>query len=278
MESTPASTETDIPQEEAEVHRQLAGKRIALVGFPPDETGELSELFEAVQGFCCTVDGTVDGPDSTALDAFDLCIVKLPDDLTENGWIDPLRLAGKRKPLLAVGTSELLLRYIKMVQEHADDFMRAPWQPKEIIFRSYNILSKAQLQARSTTLPNDVSVLIADDDPGTSTLVRTILQRFGMKCVVAGDGTEALLLAQENRPNAAILDVNMAHLDGFEVLATLKGDVRTRNMVVIMLTARQREADIIRGFGLGAGDYMVKPFNPLELVARLQRLLSKEVN
>jgi two-component system alkaline phosphatase synthesis response regulator PhoP len=77
-------------------------------------------------------------------------------------------------------------------------------------------------------------------------------------------------MARELIPHAAVLDVNMPGMDGFEILSAIRKDglpVR-----VVMLTARQHESDVLRGFNLGADDYVVKPFNPLELAARLKRL------
>jgi len=92
-----------------------------------------------------------------------------------------------------------------------------------------------------------------------------------MQCRVAANGTEALEEIRAHRPHAAVLDVNMPGMDGFEVLATIRAEkIPVR---VILLTARQQEQDVLRGFSLGADDYIVKPFSPMELVARLKRLL-----
>jgi DNA-binding response OmpR family regulator len=78
-------------------------------------------------------------------------------------------------------------------------------------------------------------------------------------------------MIRELCPQAAVLDVNMPGMDGFEVLAAIRqADLPLK---VIMLTARQHERDVLRGFELGADDYVVKPFNPMELAARLKRFL-----
>jgi len=69
--------------------------------------------------------------------------------------------------------------------------------------------------------------------------------------------------------------VNMPYIDGFEVLSTLRNDPETAHIPIMMLTSVQQESDIVRGFGLGADDYVVKPFNPMELLARIKRLLRK---
>jgi DNA-binding response OmpR family regulator len=76
-------------------------------------------------------------------------------------------------------------------------------------------------------------------------------------------------------PSAVILDVNVANMDGFEVLAALKREEATSDIPVVFLTSRQQETDIVRAFGLGADDYIVKPFSPMELAARVKRLIRK---
>jgi DNA-binding response OmpR family regulator len=94
-----------------------------------------------------------------------------------------------------------------------------------------------------------------------------------MNCWSAANGVEALRLIREEKPHAAVLDVNMPGLDGYKVLAA----VRAENLPVrvVLLTARQREDDVLRGFQMGADDYLIKPFSPLELIARLRRLLGQ---
>jgi len=70
-----------------------------------------------------------------------------------------------------------------------------------------------------------------------------------------------------------VLDVNMPGMDGFDVLMRLRADTHTRDIPVILLTARQQEEDVMRGFGYGAADYVIKPFKPTELAARVSRLV-----
>jgi DNA-binding response OmpR family regulator len=118
-----------------------------------------------------------------------------------------------------------------------------------------------------------LSVVIADDDATTIALVKAVLQRDNIKVHIGRDGGEALRLIGEHQPQAAILDVNMPHMDGFEVLAAVRNDPRTQAVRIVLLTSRQQESDIVRGFGLGADDYIIKPFSPMELMARIRRLL-----
>lgn len=121
--------------------------------------------------------------------------------------------------------------------------------------------------------PNRAEVVVADDDLTVAALVTAILKKHGIGCVIARHGREALQVIRELKPDVLVLDINMPEMDGFEVLGALRREAALRSTAVVMLTARQREADVLRGFSLGADDYVVKPFGPLELVARVKRLL-----
>jgi DNA-binding response OmpR family regulator len=118
-------------------------------------------------------------------------------------------------------------------------------------------------------------VLVADDDPDILALVTFRLERAGYEVVAASDGEQALQLALAQPPDLAVLDVMMPKLDGYEVTTRLRQDERTRRMPIILLTARVQEADIARGFEVGADDYVRKPFSPQELGARVQAILGR---
>ncbi len=118
-------------------------------------------------------------------------------------------------------------------------------------------------------------IVVAEDNPQIARLVTFKLEREGFEPVWARDGEEALALIREHRPDLVVMDVMMPMMDGFEVLQALKMDECCRSIPVIMLTARAQEQDVLQGFGLGAEDYMVKPFRPAELVARIQKILNR---
>ena len=118
-------------------------------------------------------------------------------------------------------------------------------------------------------------VLVADDDPDILELVAFRLERAGYDIVRARDGEEALQLAAEHVPDLAVLDVMMPKLNGYEVTQRIRQDDATSDMPVILLTARVQEADVERGFQVGADDYLKKPFSPQELRARVQSILGR---
>ena len=116
-------------------------------------------------------------------------------------------------------------------------------------------------------------ILIADDDPLLVRLVAYKLEAQGHRVLQAADGEAALALAGEHTPDLIVLDGMMPSIDGFEVLRRLKESAATRDIPVIMLTARRLEKDVVTGLTLGARDYLVKPFIPEELIARLNGIL-----
>jgi DNA-binding response OmpR family regulator len=106
-------------------------------------------------------------------------------------------------------------------------------------------------------------------------LVAFRLERSGYTVVRARDGEQALDLARSEKPDLAVLDVMMPKLDGFELTRRLRAEEATSSMPIILLTARAQDADLDRGFGSGADDYIRKPFSPQELSMRVQAILGR---
>ncbi len=115
-------------------------------------------------------------------------------------------------------------------------------------------------------------VLVADDDAKIVELVRLYLARDGYKVLTAYDGNETLRVAREGHPDLIVLDLMMPGCDGLEVCRTLR---RESDIPIIMLTARTTEEDKLTGLGLGADDYVTKPFSPRELAARVRAVLRR---
>ncbi len=115
-------------------------------------------------------------------------------------------------------------------------------------------------------------VLIVEDDPNTATLVQTYLERDGFQTIKAADGETALRLAKQHQPGFIVLDVMLPLLDGWEVCRQLR---TFSDVPILMLTAREEEIDRVTGLSLGADDYVVKPFSPRELVARVKAILRR---
>ncbi len=111
--------------------------------------------------------------------------------------------------------------------------------------------------------------LVVDDEPAIRQLLRTVLELDGWEVHEAEDGVQALALAKAERPHGVVLDVMMPGKDGFDVLAELRQTAHGRAMAIVMLTAKTRPSDILRGTRLGADLYVTKPFDPDEVAERL---------
>jgi two-component system phosphate regulon response regulator PhoB len=118
-------------------------------------------------------------------------------------------------------------------------------------------------------------VLVVDDEPDIVALVVYHLAKAGYRVSTAGSGPDALTIARRDKPGLVVLDLMLPGLSGFDVLEQLRADPATRQIAVLMLTARKDEPDRIRGLTLGADDYLTKPFSPQELVLRVGAILRR---
>jgi len=118
-------------------------------------------------------------------------------------------------------------------------------------------------------------ILVVDDEPDITALVAYHLAKAGYRVSTAANGPDALKAAKDERPDVVVLDLMLPGLSGYDVLAELRKRDETRDVGVIMLTARRDEPDRIRGLSLGADDYLTKPFSPAELTLRVQAILRR---
>ena len=126
------------------------------------------------------------------------------------------------------------------------------------------------LRTLTKTRPDSLRVLVVDDEPDTCAAVALALDP-GYHVLTASDGQAALAAARTSRPDLILLDLMMPRLDGFQVLEQLRADPATREIPVLVVSARRDDADKVHGLTLGAVDYLEKPFSVLELRARVER-------
>jgi two-component system phosphate regulon response regulator PhoB len=119
-------------------------------------------------------------------------------------------------------------------------------------------------------------VLVVDDEDDLLELVRYNLAKDGYDVECVGSGEQALLSARANPPDLVVLDLMLPAVDGLEVCRRLKADAKTRDVLIVMLTAKGEEADMVAGLERGADDYIAKPFSPRVLSARVRALLRRE--
>lgn len=128
------------------------------------------------------------------------------------------------------------------------------------------------MEAPVTTSQTGSTILIADDEPNIVELNRMYLEREGYRVVTAGDGIETLTQFRACQPALIVLDLMMPEIDGWEICRRLRQE---SNVPIIMLTARDDDVDKIVGLEMGADDYVTKPFNPRELIARIRSVLRR---
>ncbi|MBS11695.1 MAG: DNA-binding response regulator [Gemmatimonadetes bacterium] len=118
-------------------------------------------------------------------------------------------------------------------------------------------------------------ILVLEDEPDILGMVQYNLERAGFEVRTAEDGETGLELVRSESPSLLILDLMLPGIDGLDVCKSLKSDAATKDLPVLMLTARKDEVDRILGFELGADDYVVKPFSPRELILRVRAILRR---
>jgi len=120
-----------------------------------------------------------------------------------------------------------------------------------------------------------LTVLVIDDDPVILELLRVNFEIEGFDVICATDGEEGLKRAQVDHPDVVISDIMMPRRDGLQLLTDLKGDPLTEDLPVILLSAKAQRSEVQQGLDLGADDYITKPFDPLELIDRLNAVMTR---
>lgn len=126
-------------------------------------------------------------------------------------------------------------------------------------------------------IPTSGVALVVEDDDQIAYLLRFILEREGFRVEFAGDGRAAVALVERIAPPALVmLDVMLPHVDGYQLLGMIRERTDWQAVPVLMLTAKSQEKDIVRALDAGASDYLVKPFKPDELRARIKRMVRRQ--
>jgi CheY-like chemotaxis protein len=251
----------------------LAGKRVALIAHSPDEASLFQKVLDGADAFCRLL--SQQDAASSGLRPFDLAVIWLDDR-----EVSPLlsdKEATYHVPFLLVGTGGAVQRNLAVARDKITDFLlKGTLSADDLLLRALKLLAaNHQTPKAAAQSGGKKTLVIADDDSSITTLLNMTLKKAGFDTHVASDGGQAVDLAKKVRPDLMIVDVNMPHRDGFEVLAMLRQNPDTSATKVLMLTACEQEVDVLRGFGLGADDYVIKPFNPMEISARVKSLLAR---
>lgn len=266
------------------IMKELNAKRVAMIGFAEDEAERLCAIFEYMGALPRLFD-IAEPTHSELIRYCDAIMIHVRPETLDARFLDPDCAPPPGKPILLVGGRESILALDPAVQARSCEFLIDGWQPEEAVMRLSFALTRAAAPLPSyarTAAPTSAQrqpskalgkarVVLADDDPTILAILRATLRDLNVDCRVAATGEEALRLIQTCQPSAAVLDVNMPLMSGFEVLAAIRQ--QQLPVKVIMLTARRQENDVVHGFDLGADDYVLKPFNAMEVVVRLKRML-----
>jgi CheY-like chemotaxis protein len=282
MRSLGVADETNIPKQFLSARDSLVealkGKRFALIGFAPDETQALRSAIDFASARMHTITSDQRHPGLNTLAPFDACVVNLSFEVpkADGGAVDLLAIS--RKPTIVIGERDEILGHAFSLVSAAHEFIIRPWTREDFYLRAFMVLRNALAIAedqpgRSSAPRTEPTIIVADDDRTTIMMVQSILRSWKINCIVAHNGKDAMELTREIKPDALLLDVGMPDMDGFQVLAALRADPATRAIPIVMLTAAQSETEIVRGFDLGADDYITKPFRAHEMLARIRRLV-----
>jgi response regulator RpfG family c-di-GMP phosphodiesterase len=178
--------------------------------------------------------------------------------------------------------NDLLLRYaysaeaMHLPNKTSNISLRDRWSATTgLILRWLRPAGKMK-QPKSASAGRRRRVLILDDDDSILSLLNVVLTNAGFECHLARDGHTGFELALALRPDLMIIDVKMPNGSGYDVLRMMNQNPKTSRMRTIMLTGCKQDADILRGYCLGAGDYVTKPFDSEEIVARVNLLLDRK--
>ncbi len=257
------------------VLEMLRARRFALIAFDADESERMVSALQSAGAFARITGPAPVHPDLNWLAPFDGLVLNVS---AAGGGAKPLDVIARAgKPAVMIGNADELMSHAYTAAALEHDFLTRPWTDEELLLRAYRTLRQAASVSRSegTVRCGQPKVMVVDDDRTTTTLLSMVLSAARLRCEVVHNGAETFSRVSRVRPDLVLLDISMPEMDGFEVLAALRSDPVTRELPVVMMSVSEGERDVLRGFSLGAEDYIVKPFTPREMVARIQRVLRR---
>jgi len=248
--------------------RELIGKRIALIGLSGDDAERMCAALEQV-GARARLFEADESPYGEAIGNCRAVLVHVRPGTMNCRWLAPDAMRLPALPTIFLGEPEHLLSLSPAVQARACGFLMDGWLPEEALMRLRIAVTHDPAPVGRAHRAPSAELVIAVGEESTRAAVESLLKKNGVRCRMATSGPDTLLLLRHLQPPAAVLD---AQMDGFEVLASIRAEAIPARTMLIM--AQQQEHEILLALSLGAEDYMLQPFSPIELVVRLKRLLS----
>lgn len=248
----------------------LSKARIAVVGFGTDEatsiTATLSEFGCLSRLFPPSL-----MPLAGEIDSYSAVILNLTP-VTNSSLAASPKLLTCKAPLLVIGTCDDISTFAA-IEYYAREVLIRPFSNAELAVRLMRCIARAVAIGDGSSGERVPCAVVADDDKCIVNLVSVILRGRGFECKAGGNGRHALELTRTVLPDLLVLDVNMPFLNGFDVLSALRRDPSTSATNILMLTASDRQEDVMRGIDLGASAYLCKPFQPFDFLLRINGLL-----
>jgi two-component system cell cycle response regulator DivK len=258
----------------------LSGKRVAIVGMPSNDAHRLGAALERASAKPVFYEPSNVG-DGRNVEDCDLVVIYVQPGTAPREWLNPVAGVAGKLPMVLAGSREDLAALEPAVQRLATEVQMDSWQAEEALARISLAISRPRSPGPRETgagkLPaapgTRLQVLIAGDDPTVLALARTAFENFGVDFQTAYDGVSAVEAVRRLHPDALVLDAGIPGMDVYHVLSAIGAEKLP--VQVLLLAGRQQPGDVIRAVALGAGDFLFKPFSPMELVARLKRLTGR---
>ena len=249
------------------VARVLNGKRVALIGLTDEAADLMCDALEHVGAKARLFDAD-QSPYSEAVGMCHLVVVHVRPENTICRWLAPDAPSLPTLPTIFLGTAENLLSLSPQVLTRATGILLDGCLKEEALVRMRLATTQAPATGKRGVASHASELVIAYGDTGSHPRIEAKMKEHGLRCRFAANGPDTILLLRHVHPQAAVVDIT---LDGFEALAAIRAEdmpVRT-----LFITSQCVEDEILRGYSLGAEDHLLQPFSPVELVARVRRLL-----
>jgi DNA-binding response OmpR family regulator len=250
------------------------GKRILALDLYP---GILSQLKSVLKSFECelgTIEPSFFDEKGWAARASLLLLGAKIGDTTALEQCIQWREKGEEIPIIVV-TGALDPKMLACIEALEADFVLEPFRADDLLLRAHQKLNMPAPALVKKPQGATSEILVAEDDALIARFLSNALKGAGYHVTHAEDGESAMAAIRQNAFQLVILDITMPKIDGFGVLSQMRLEKHYSQIPVLMLTSRVHEHDVVRAFDLGVDDYVTKPFNPLEVVSRVRRLLKR---
>jgi CheY-like chemotaxis protein len=263
MEFDPGPSRTLISSEQSAIAPggELSGRRVAIIGFERVWAVRFYGIIQGSGAFCRISPNSEFEAEARTCDLV-FVYVQSGEDPPKTSHFT------KMAAVILVMRASAARR-----SESAEDYIFYPCTPREILTRAAIALERNP-SSSVRSADNPYRVLIVDDDPAIHALLKAAVETDNLKCQCTLVSRESLTIAREWHPDLIVLDVNMPGMSGYQVLSALRASRSNVRTPVLLLTGCDHRSEVIKGFNLGAQDYMVKPFNPVDVAARIRKMVT----